>query len=291
MTDAATPHEPPTRAFVWAGATGSAWLANADRLESQLRPVNGPLFAAAALRAGETVIDVGCGRGVTSRIAARHVGPLGHVIGVDIAPDLVAAARAAADDEGLTNLDWVTADAQRHMFAPDAADVVLSRFGVMFFEDPTTAFANLCAAVRRGGRLIMAVWLPRDRSPLHGRVLDVAVARAAELGVQLTLDPVDGGLSIFGVEEWVLPVLEAAGWTQVCFRPIRASVYVAGEGASPREAVATRMAVGPLAALLSDVDATTRAQIAETIEADLASRWDGRGVRLDAGFAIITAER
>jgi SAM-dependent methyltransferase len=291
MADDATPGGPSDRAFVWSGATGSAWLANADRLESQLRPINGPLFAAAALRAGETVIDVGCGRGVTSRIAARHVGPLGRVVGVDIAPDLVSAARAAAVDEGLTNLEWVTADAQRYAFPPDAADVVLSRFGVRFFDDATAAFANLRGAVRHGGRLVMAVWLPRDLSPLHGRVLEVAVDTAARLGVVLELDPVDGGLSMFGIDEWVRPILVAAGWSQISFRPVRTSVYAAGEGTSPREAVETRMAVGPLAALLTDVDATTREQVAAAIEADLATRWDGRGVRIDAGFAIITAQR
>jgi SAM-dependent methyltransferase len=277
--------------LVWSGTTGAAWLANAEGLERQLEPVNEPLFGAAALQPGETVVDVGCGRGVTSRRAAAAVGARGHVVAVDIAPDLLDAARAYSLPPGAARVEWVLADAQRHPFARDRADIVMSRFGVMFFEDAVAAFANLRTAVRSGGRLAIAVWQPRDVSPLHARVLGVVRDAAARHGVEMPDHAPDGGPYSFGVDAYVHGVLEAAGWSDVAFVPHTLALYLGGAGTSPADAAKLRLAVGPLEVQLRGAPAAARAAIADALRADLETCWDGTGVRLDAGIVIVTARR
>jgi ubiquinone/menaquinone biosynthesis C-methylase UbiE len=281
------------RELVWAGDTGAAWLANADRLERQIEPVNDVLFAAAALQPGESVLDVGCGRGVTTRLAARQVFPGGRVTAVDISPNLIDAARHAAERSpgDAASIEWIVADAQRHSFAPAALDVVLSRFGVMFFDDPVAAFANLAAATRPGGRLTIAVWQPMDRSPLHGRVIEVVRAAVAERGVSLPEQAPLAGLYLFGVQEHVERILTDAGWRDVRFAPHTVAMYAGGKGATPDEAAALRLEVGPLEALLRDVAPDVRAHATDAVRAEFARHWDGTGVRLDGGIAIVTATR
>jgi SAM-dependent methyltransferase len=115
------------------------------------------LHAAAAVAPGDRVLDVGCGTGVSTRRAARAASS-GRVLGVDVSAPLVEHARLLADREGLTHTEFVVADAQVHPFPAAGFDVVMSRFGVMFFADPPAAFANLARGLRPGGRLAVLVW-------------------------------------------------------------------------------------------------------------------------------------
>ena len=122
------------------------------------------LFAAAGLRPGERVLDVGCGTGHSTRRAARAVAP-GEVLGVDLSEPLLELARATSDEEKLGNVAYERADATVYPFPLDHYDVLLSRFGVMFFADPPATFAHLAGALRPGGRLAALVWQPRALNP------------------------------------------------------------------------------------------------------------------------------
>ena len=156
MTDARPPE--PVAGFTaadWAGDSAKRWASQADRLEAQLIPVSEVLFRAARLRAGEHVLDVGCGRGATTLEAARMVGRDGAVTGIDIAATLIDEARQFG--AATPNVEFVIADAQRHDFDRAHFDVAISRFGVMFFDDAVAAFSKLRAAMRPGGRFVGAV--------------------------------------------------------------------------------------------------------------------------------------
>ena len=172
MSDASSTPE------VWPGDRAERWVRLADRLERQLAPVTDLLLAAAELRPGERVLDVGCGTGPTTRRAAAAVGPQGAVTGLDVSPEMIAAARERDTPHGGASIRWVEADAVTWDAGGGQFDVVISQFGVMFFADPAAAFANFARMTAPGGRLHIAVWAERSQSPIFDLPLSTRARRA-----------------------------------------------------------------------------------------------------------------
>jgi SAM-dependent methyltransferase len=269
----------------WAGERADRWSAVADRLEAQIAPVDEVLFAAAALTVGEGVLDVGCGRGVATRRAAAAVGSGGHVTGLDISTRLVDEARERTP-EG-SPVDYVVGDAQVHPLDDLGARAVISRFGVMFFADPTAAFANLTRATGPGGRLCVAVWQPRARSSVMERPVEVACRVADALGVTLAIPPGDGGPYSLGDPDSATGVLEAAGWREVAVTPHLLPMYLGGP-ATPSEAADAALGLGTLHDALAEVPAELAAEVRRAVTDDLASCHDGTGARLEGAIALLT---
>ncbi|CAB4604544.1 unannotated protein [freshwater metagenome] len=155
---------------------------------------------------------------MTARRVAEIVGVDGRVVGVDVSVDTIAAAGSIDAAPDSPPIEWIAADAAA-LSLDRPVDLVVSRFGVMFFDDPVAAFTNLRTVTRPGGRLAVAVWLPRTQSEFQRRSLDTAVAAANRLGVHLHLpDPASGPFR-YGDREWFTGVLEDAGWRQVGWEP------------------------------------------------------------------------
>jgi len=140
----------------WNGESGLRWIADPDRRDGVLQPVADALLEAAQLQGGERVLDVGCGCGATTLAAARAIAPNGEVVGADLSEPMIDVARRRAADAGVDNVAFVQADAQTHDFGAPTFDVVMSRFGTMFFADPAAAFANIASSMGPGGRLHIA---------------------------------------------------------------------------------------------------------------------------------------
>jgi len=158
----------------WNGASGREFIEQRERHEQILGRLKARLLAAAAIQDGENVLDVGCGCGATTILAARAAGR-GHALGADFSRIQVAEARRLTACAGVTNARFEIADVQVHPFEAGVFDVVLSSFGVMFFDDPAAAFANLRKALRRGGRLAFTCWRTRAENP----VFTIGFAEAA----------------------------------------------------------------------------------------------------------------
>lgn len=141
----------------------SSWP-NREQLTSAATP---HLLDELALRRGERVLDVGSGGGTLAMAVASEVGRDGSVLGVDVSEGLSSLARRRAEEAGLINVEFVVADAQTDALGSGPFDVVTSQFGVMFFDLPTQAFANLRAHLRPGGRLVFCCWQHCERNPWH----------------------------------------------------------------------------------------------------------------------------
>src|SRR5262245_44010804 len=126
----------------WDGLGGRAWVEAQEVLDQAFRPFEDLLVEAASSRSPERVLDVGCGTGSTTVAVARLLGAKGSCIGVDISNPMIAAARARAKRASVP-VSFICANAQDHAFEPASVDMIISRFGVMFFDDSVRAFTNL----------------------------------------------------------------------------------------------------------------------------------------------------
>lgn len=276
----------------WAGDRVARWLRQSAGLERQLAPVSDVLFAAADLQPGERVVDVGCGTGPTTRQAAMEVGPTGAVTGLDISGDMLAAAAKVDVETSAAPLDWVITDVASWTPAADVYDVVLSRFGVMFFPDPAAAFSALAAATRPGGRLAVAVWAHRDESELF------AVPLRATLGVLHARglpEPdglaIDGGPFSLGDVDATRALLGAAGWSDVETVPHRLTMRFGG-GLDPAGAAEAAADFGPTRLAMGALDEAGRRAASAAIAAVFADHLDDDGlVVLDGQVHVVTARR
>ncbi|MEV7194289.1 class I SAM-dependent methyltransferase [Streptomyces sp. NPDC093510] len=139
------------QAQAWNGYEGEHWARNQDRWDAVNAGFNSPLLDAACLAVDDRVLDVGCGAGQTTRLAARRASG-GRVLGLDLSAPMLARARDTARREGLANISFEHGDAQVHELDPAAYDVAISRYGVLFFADPVAGFGNIGRALRPGGR-------------------------------------------------------------------------------------------------------------------------------------------
>lgn len=207
----------------WEHAEGEHWATNADRYTRVLRHYGTLLVDALAPAPGERVLDVGCGNGDVSLAAGTAVGPDGAVLGVDLSPDMLAVARARAEHAGLDHVEFVQADASRWRTPTGPADAATSRFGVMFFEDPVAAFANVRRSMAPGARLVFVCW----QSLFDNEWMFLPAAAVAEvLPLPVPADPHAPGPFAFADRDRVAGILADGGFGGVEVESVSAPVWV-----------------------------------------------------------------
>jgi SAM-dependent methyltransferase len=239
----------------------------------------------AGVRAGECAIDVGCGTGTTTLQLAAAVGAHGSVLAIDISEPLLAAARRRGLHGGQANVRLIRADAQTHRFERGCHDVVVSRFGLMFFDDPIGAFANLASALRPDGRVAFASWGPLEANPWFVLPLEVGVPR---LGPPEPQPPRAPGPLALSEPDYINEVLTGAGFADIRID----QVHVHLPGARSTRAEAELMSLfGPLARLVRErgADEATRLALVDELAHRLAPYATADGVLLPAAVHLVTA--
>lgn len=235
------------QAEYWNSKVGETWARMQEKLDRSFTPLTAALLSLAAPKAGEHALDIGCGTGETTLALAGAVGDEGTVLGLDLSEQMLARARERAE-ELLSEAEFRAADVAT-FDEEDGFDLILSRFGVMFFSDPVAAFANLHRLAAPGGRLVFACWQgPQDNlwATLPMQALkDV-------LPPQPPADPHAPGPFAFADPERVHGILDAAGWQDIAFHAFDFAMMV-GEGDDPlAEAVKFNLRIGPAARLVRD---------------------------------------
>ncbi|MET9764921.1 class I SAM-dependent methyltransferase [Streptomyces sp. NPDC006372] len=272
------------QAQAWNGPEGAHWARNQDRWNAVNEGFDEPLLDAAGIAGEHRTLDLGCGSGQTTRLAALRT-PGGHAFGLDLSGPMLAEARARADREGIANVSFSQGDAQTHPFEAGAFDAAISRYGVMFFADPVAAFANVGRALRPGGRL--AFVCPADAT------LNEWVAAVASLRDLLPVGdfgrPGLPGMFSLASPDHIRDVLTTARFTGITID--RAQAYGTwGHGAE--DAAEFLLGTGPGRHLLEQTDATARARARRVLTNHLRDHETADGtVRLRSTSWLVTADR
>src|ERR1700736_6677408 len=267
----------------WNGPGGQHWTDRQQTQDILLAPVSDILVDRAKAKVGERIVDVGCGCGATTIAFAERVGPAGHVFGIDISAPMLARARQIAP-AGIP-VDFVLADATVYPFVSGSFDLMVSRFGVMFFAEPALSFANMRRALRPSGRLTFVCWRePRD-NPWLMLPLQAAYQHVPKLP---QLGPEDPGPFSFASEARVQRILSEAGWSGIEMERRDLSLDVAiGRGLDT--ALETALEIGPASRALEGQPPDLRAAAAKSIREALAPFAKGQAVPLPASIWIVTA--
>ena len=265
---------------LWNGLAGRAWVEAQELLDQMFKPFEDLLVEAVSADSGGRVLDVGCGTGSTTLAVARRLGAKGRFIGIDISDPMLAAAQARAEREG-TPASFIRANAQLHAFEPASFDMIISRFGVMFFDDPVRAFANLRRAARRDAGLRFVAW----RSAAENPFMTTAERAAAPLLPNLPARrPEAPGQFAFADPRRVHSILEGSGWGDIDLQPLDVACTL-----PEKELVRYLSRLGPVGLLLQEADDRTRTQVIETVRAAFEPYVHGAEVRFTAACWMVSA--
>ena len=227
----------------WNEGAGPTWAAQQALLDWQLAPLSRAALGILAPAAGERIVDIGCGAGASTLDLASAVGPGGAVLGIDLSTPLLGLARRRASEAGLERAEFLEADAQIHAFDPGAFDAAFSRFGVMFFADPTAAFANIRKALRRGGRLTFICWRDMSENPILTLPMTAALKH---FETPPPADPEAPGPFAFADKTRLQKVLSGSGFDAIQVQPHDEAIG----SRSIENALRLALSIGPLGGML-----------------------------------------
>jgi SAM-dependent methyltransferase len=261
------------QAQLWNGPAGRAWVDAQVLLDALFAPVEAFIVEAVAARSPGALLDVGCGTGAVTLAAARRLGPAARCLGVDVSEPMIAAARARAEREGVPAA-FVRADAEGHPFEPASVEMIVSRFGVMFFTRPVEAFVNLRRAARPGAALLCVAFRDASENPF----MTAAERAAAPLLPNLPpRRPGAPGQFAFANADRVHAILDASGWREIDVRPADIVCSMPEAALVP---YFTRL--GPVGLALQEIAEPARGEIVRTVRAAFDPFVEGGEVRFTA---------
>ena len=271
----------------WNGEAGERWAQQDQMMADLLAPVAADLLDHADPAGATRAVDVGCGGGSQSLMLAERLGSGATVTGVDISGPLlkVARERAAAAPAGAASMEFLQADAALHAFEPESFDLLFSRFGVMFFDDPVGAFSNLRRAMCDGGRLAFACWQALQANPWTWLAVQAALKFVPP---PEATDPEAPGPFSFADPARIESVLTSAGFNsiKVAAHPVVMRWAMAD---NLEDNVTGMMQIGPVGRLLIDQDDAVRRQVHAAVVEVMREFYDGTALNLPGATWFVTA--
>ncbi len=267
----------------WSGPSGQSWVRLQAQLDDLMQPVLDGVLARAALAIGARVLDIGCGTGASTVQAGQTVGAKGHVCGLDIAAPMLD--RAGERAAGLSQVDFLLADAATYPFVDDSYDAAISRFGVMFFADPVAAFRNIRLSLGPGAGLTFAAWAAPAVNPWF---MIAAQAAKARLGAPPSVDPDEPGPFAFREPSRIMANLKDAGFSEIGIDTATVELTPSG---SRSDAASLATFVGPATRTMKHFNGTNadRRAIVDDVAGHLALYDTGDGMRIPATINFATA--
>lgn len=266
------------QARLWNGPAGNAWVDAQQTLDQLFSLLEKLLVETACTAPAGRVLDVGCGTGGTTLAIARALGAGAECTGIDISEPMIAAARSRAAREGLpTHFIW--ANAQTHAFEPASFDGIVSRLGVMFFDDPVRAFANLRHAAKDGAGLSFIAWRSAAENPFMTTAERAAAPLLPNLPPRVPGAP---GQFAFADRQRVQAILEESGWSGIDIQPVDLPCTM-----PEKDLLGYLSRLGPVGIALLQADEETRARVIDTVRAAFEPFVHGDEVRLTAACWLV----
>ena len=265
----------------WNATAGETWARFQEALDRQIEPLGLAAIDVLNPRAGQHIIDIGCGCGQTSLVLAARVAPTGSVMGVDISKPMLEVAvnrpRPAPDLRvAFRQLDAQTADLGHGIF-----DAAFSRFGVMFFSDPVAAFANIRGSLKPGGRLVFVCWRSLRENLWMQAPLQAALPFIPPIAPP---EPTAPGPFAFADASRLRRILAEAGFGNVSTKPFGAEIG----GADVEQTLHLALRVGPLGAALRE-HPELAGDVADAVRDVLSQYVTPNGVLMPAAVWIVLA--
>ncbi len=266
----------------WNSSGGEKWAAAQEHTDRMLAPISNALLERASAAPWMSVLDIGCGCGATTYALGQIVGPAGRVVGVDVSRPMLALARSRL--AGFPQVETLEADAASFAFPRHFADLAISRFGVMFFGDPSAAFKNIRAAIKPSGRIVFACWRPLEENPW----MHVPLHAAYDSGVPRKARPAPGepGPFAFGDPKRITQILLDAGFLVPDVSAANFSIDISA-GGGLAGAVRQSMTIGPASAAMRDQPEDMRRAAADAIAKALEPYVRGERVELAAAIWLV----
>ena len=275
------------QALLWNGVSGHSWVEAQDVLDRMFLPFEALLVESAAAEPRTRVLDVGCGTGSTTLAIQKRLGAGAECLGIDISEPMLERARARAQ-EANSPARFVRADAEQYAFERASFDLIVSRFGVMFFDEPVAAFRNLRAALKRGGRLGFVCWQAIDRNPWGQEALDAVRAVAPSQPLPEMFAPGKPGPFSFADEARVRSILESSGFSAVRIDPSEIPMQIGG-ARTVEEALDFVLELGPAARFVSEAEPALLPKFREALSRWLTHYASAQGVWMPGRTLIVTA--
>ncbi len=267
----------------WNGPVGDRWARLVDTQERMLRALGSEAMNTCDIQSGHSVLDVGCGSGTTSIEIAGRVGRTGRVLGIDISTPMLEVGRARLGALDLDNVTFENKDAAMYRFQGEAFDRVFSRFGVMFFIDPVSAFRNIRDGLKSGGRIAFVCWQAADRNPWISIPLHVALRH---LPAPPPSNPEAPGPMAFSNPDRIRNILSGAGFTELTIDTLETKIPVAADVPA---SVQKLLEVGPVSRLLREVSDDVTERIANDLFDAISGFQTDGGVMIDSATWIVSA--
>jgi SAM-dependent methyltransferase len=267
----------------WNGPAGDRWARLADTQDLMIGGMGEAAMEACAIEPGHSVLDIGCGSGSTTLDLAARVGPEGRVLGIDISTPMLEVADARRQAAGIDNIAFENMDAATYAFKPAVFDRLYSRFGVMFFLDPVSAFRNIRPAAKDGARIAFCCWQARTENQWMDYPFNIALRHVPAPPPPAPGEP---GPTAFADPDRVRNILTEGGFGDIEMELAIKPIIL---GPDTETAVERLVELGPTGRLLKDAPEEIKSAIADDLRGEIDQFVGDDGVTMEGRAWIVTA--
>ena len=267
----------------WNEKKGEIWVSLESKIDKMLGPLGDQAIKILKPKVGEKILDIGCGTGSTSQTLSKFVGESGIITGIDISKPILNFAQKQKENKRIKNINFIQADAQNHKFSDLNYDAVFSRFGIMFFEDPISAFKNIKKSLSCNGRLTFVCWSKSEDNDWMNLSSNVA---SQFLELPPKANPKEPGPFAFEDYFYMEEILIKSGWKNIKIKAYKENIVI-GKTLDYAADFLSRM--GPMSVPFENANKQTKEKVISALKECYSKYFTTKGVEFHFSSWIVSA--